>query len=357
MWEAHVDWGRHPQQAEVEYRKGGETWKETHPIQGPADVFDFVLRAVKDPVDRIGHRVVDGGGKYAQAVRVDAAVKASIEEMAKLAPAHNKIELAGIAACERVFGPDKLQAAVFDTAFHASLAPAAYTYPGPYSWVERGIRRLGFHGTSHKYVTRRAAELLGRPVRAVSCHLGNGCSLAAVDRGRSVDTTMGFTPLEGVMMGTRSGSIDPTILIYLAREDHATPDDLDRILNKESGLKGVSGISGDLREIHQAIAAGNKRAKLAWDIFIHRLVREIGGMVAVLGGLDALVFTAGMGEHDAELRAAVCGQLGFLGIAVDAEKNAKPDGDADVSQEKAPVRTLMVRTQEEWQIALETAAL
>jgi acetate kinase len=207
------------------------------------------------------------------------------------------------------------QIAVFDTAFHATIEPEAYVYPGPYEWFEKGIRRFGFHGISHAHASRRASELLGRPLeslRLITCHLGNGCSLAAIRGGKSVDTTMGFTPADGLMMGTRCGSIDPGIAVYLMRHESATADNLDRVFNRESGLKGISGLSGDMREILAAIEAGNPRAKLAFDMYAHRLCREIGAMLAVLGGLDALVFTGGVGENCAPLRERVSGQLGFL---------------------------------------------
>jgi acetate kinase len=218
------------------------------------------------------------------------------------------------------------------------------------------VRRYGFHGISYQYATRRAAHMLGTPVeslRLVLCHLGNGCSLAAVRGGKSVDTTMGFTPLEGLMMGTRSGSFDPGILIYLLRHRGYTADQLDHILNRESGLKGVSGLSGDMRAIAAAAATGNERAQLAFDIFVHRVVREAGGMLAVLGGMDALVFTGGVGENSAPLRDRVCGQFGFLGLELDAGKNATAHGDQDVAAPDSGVRVLVIHAQEEWEIARE----
>lgn len=349
-WEAKADWGRDPGRATVRY---GER-EEEREIEKPEDLFEPLLRQVPGRPDVVGHRVVDGGDRFREPALLTAEVRQAIREMAESAPQHNRLELAGIEAVDRVFGSEMRQMAVFDTAFHATLAPAAYTYPGPYAWIEKGIRRFGFHGINHKYVAGRAAELLGHATRIVSCHLGSGCSLAAIADGRSVDTTMGYTPLEGLMMGTRSGSVDPGVLIHLQREGMGA-DELDRVLNKESGLKGLSGVSSDLREIHSAIETGNERAKLAFDVFVHRLIREIGGMAAVLGGMDALVFTGGMGENDAVLRAAACEKLGFAGVALDAAKNRAVRGDGDISTAGAGVKVLVIQAREEWQIALEVS--
>ena len=250
--------------------------------------------------------------------------------------------------------------AVFDTAFHATLEPEAYVYAGPYEWVERGIRRYGFHGISHQYVSGRAAEILHRDLaslRMVTCHLGNGCSLAAVKGGHSIDTTMGFTPLDGLMMGSRSGSIDPGILVFLLNHRDYTPDQVDDLLNRKSGLKGLSGVSSDMRDVEQAIDLGNTRARLAFDVFVHRLVQWIGAMTAVLGGLDVLVFTAGIGENSARVRAAVARRLAFLGLKIDATANAACRPDADIAAADSAVRVLVVRTQEDWQIAKECVRL
>ena len=280
--------------------------------------------------------------------------------MAEFAPVHNALELDGIKAAESLFGDRVPQFAVFDTAFHATLEPAAYVYPGPYEWVERGIRRYGFHGISHQYVSRRAAEMLGRDpagLRMVTCHLGNGCSLAAVKGGRSIDTTMGFTPLDGLMMGSRSGSIDPGILVFLLNHRDFTPDQVDDLLNRKSGLKGLSGVSSDMRDVEQAIDLGNTRARLAFDVFVHRLVQWIGAMTAVLGGMDALVFTAGIGENSARVRSAVSKQLAFLGLKIDAGANAVCRPDIDIAAADSAVRVLVIRTQEDWQIARECARL
>jgi acetate kinase len=246
--------------------------------------------------------------------------------------------------------------AVFDTGFHRQMPLEAATYPGPYEWFENGIRRYGFHGINHQFCAGRAAQLLNRDsqsIKVVSCHLGNGCSVTAIDGGRSVDTTMGFTPLDGLMMGTRSGSVDPGILIFLMRQSQMNGEAIDHVLNQESGLLGISGLSGDMREIVAEISQGHKRARLAFDMFIHRLRTAIGGMAAVLGGMDALVFTAGVGENSADVRAAACHSLGFLGVKIDHGLNAQPSLDADISAPDSRVRILVIRAEEDWAIAAE----
>jgi acetate kinase len=258
---------------------------------------------------------------------------------------------------ERILGPDAVQVAVFDTAFHASLPPPAYVYPGPYEWLGEGIRRYGFHGISHQYTSRRAAAILGKDLaslRMITCHLGNGCSLAAIRDGISIDTTMGFTPLEGLMMGTRSGTIDPGIIIHLVRHRGYRAEALDRVLNKESGLRGVSGISGDMRTVLAAVDRGDARAQLAFDVYVHRLRSEIGAMLASLGGLDALVFAAGVGENSPQVRAQAVAGFAFLGAKLDEAKNAQSPPDADIAAPDSAVRVLVVHTQEEWEIARES---
>jgi acetate kinase len=301
----------------------------------PPDLsLDAELKSVPGPVEVVGHRIVHGGRAYRESTRITPEARAAIAQQAELAPAHNRLELEAIEAVDRVFGSDLPQVAVFDTAFHSTLEPPAFVYPGPYEWLDQGIRRFGFHGISHQYASRQAAHLLGRDLnslRLITCHLGNGASLAAVRGGRSIDTTMGFTPLEGIMMGTRSGSIDPGIIIYLIRHRGYTADQLDRILNQESGLRGVSGLTGDMREILKHIAQGNERAQLAFDVYVHRLCRGIGAMLGSLGGLDALVFTGGIGENCAPLRERVAKQFEFLG--------------------KIPI--LVIKAQEDWEIARE----
>jgi acetate kinase len=282
-------------------------------------------------------------------------VKAAIARLAELAPAHNPASLSGIEAIEQILGAVP-QVAVFDTAFHAQMPEMATIYPGPYEWLKQEIRRYGFHGISHQYCAARAAELLDRDLRdlrLVTCHLGNGCSLAAIRDGRSVDTTMGFTPMEGLMMGSRSGSIDPGLLLHLLRQPNYSVDQLDRILNQESGLEGISGLSNDLREILTAMAKGNSRAQLAFDIYMHSLRSHIGAMLASLGGLDALAFTAGVGEHAAPVRAGACEAFAFLGLKLDLEKNAQSRLDWDIAAPDSTVRVLVIHAQENWEIARE----
>ncbi len=311
-------------------------------------------------IDCVGHRVVHGGQTYSQAVRIDAQVKATIAALSPLAPAHNPVNLDGITLIETILGPQVPQVAVFDTAFHRHIPDAAAIYPGPYEWVDMGIRRYGFHGISHQYCADRLSTLLNRdghpkrdskPLKLITCHLGNGCSLAAIRDGQSLDTTMGFTPLDGLMMGSRSGSVDPGILLYLMREQGYDAAMLDDLLNHRSGLKGLSGVSHDLRSIHAAIRDGNLRAQLAWDVYIHRIRSGIGAMLMSLGGLDAVVFTAGVGEQDAAVRSAVCDGLGFLGLTIDRALNQEGRGDRDIATVDSAVRVWVVHTQEDWQIA------
>jgi acetate kinase len=316
---------------------------------------------------------VHGGEKYRQSTWIDAEVKTEIDRLSAFAPIHNPANLAGINVIEHILGADIPQVAVFDTAFHANLPPAAYTYPGAYEWLNQGIRRYGFHGISHQYCAQRAAQILGRDLRSlklITCHLGNGCSLAAIRDGYSIDTTMGFTPLEGLMMGTRSGSIDPGIFIHLMRHSGCTVDELDRLLNHNSGLLGISGISNDLRQITKAMSERDERAKLAFDLFVHRLRSNIGAMLASLGGVDALVFTAGIGENSAVIRSAACEGFEFLGLSlakpppcgIDPSKNnAAPirasaqanANDLDISHPDSKVRVLVIHTEEDWAIAQE----
>ncbi|MDQ6699472.1 MAG: acetate kinase [Acidobacteriota bacterium] len=314
------------------------------------------LLAAHKPVDAVGHRVVHGGSVFRASTRITPEVKAAIGQLKELAPGHNALELQGIEAAERAFGPDVPQIAVFDTAFHSTLSPVAYTYPGPYEWLDQGIRRYGFHGISHQYTSRRAAEILGRDLKAlrlITCHLGNGCSLAAIRDGESVDTTMGFTPLDGLMMGSRSGSVDPGILLYLLNHRGHNAEQLSRTLNRESGLAGISGVSEDMRQILTAMAQGDERAKLAFDMYVHSVRSHIGAMLGSLGGLDCLVFTAGVGENCAPLRSTVCEGLGFLGIKLDAERNARSPADENIAAADSAMPVLIIHTRENWQIAQE----
>ena len=302
----------------------------------------------------VGHRIVHGGERFRAPARLTDEVKAAVRSMSASAPLHNAAGLAGVAAAEAAFGDAVPQVAVFDTAFHADLAPAAYAYAGPHEWLARGLRRYGFHGINHEYAAHRAAALLGRPLdelRLITCHLGSGCSLAAIRDGRSVDTTMGFTPLEGVVMGTRSGSLDPGLILHLLREEGASVDGLDGILHHDSGLRGLSGRSGDLREVLAARERGDERARLAFDVYVHRLRFHIGAMLGSLGGLDAVVFTAGVGEHAAEVREAALEPFGFLGLLVDEGRNRQAQPDCDVGADGSAAHVMVIRAQEEWAIA------
>ena len=365
LWEGVVDWSHQAGIAELKLKTAAGS-KQTQEIASTdrAEVTAQLLsslwqgetQVMDHPTDitAVGHRVVHGGAEYRQSTLISAEVKDAIARLAVFAPVHNPANLDGITAIEQILGPDIPQVAVFDTAFHSQLPPAAYVYPGPYEWLEQGIRRYGFHGISHQYCAHRAAQLLGqdlRDLRLITCHLGNGCSLAAIRDGHSVDTTMGFTPLEGLMMGSRSGSIDPSILIHLLRQHACSADELDTLLNKQSGLQGISGLSNDMRQITAEMAAGNDRAQLAWDLYVHRLRSHIGAMLASLGGLDALVFTAGVGENSAPLRAAACEAFAFLGIKLDPALNQQSPVDQDIATPDSAVRVLVIHTQEDWAIA------
>jgi acetate kinase len=304
--------------------------------------------------DAVGHRVVHGGTDLQQATRLDPRVMARIEALTPLAPLHQPRALAAMRAVEEVL-PSTPAVACFDTAFHASLPPAAAAYALPRAWVRRwGIRRFGFHGLSHQYAVRRAAELLGRPLdgqRAVTCHLGAGASLCAAQGDRSVDTTMGFTPLEGLVMATRSGSVDPGLVLWLVTEGGLAADEVADALEQRSGLAGLTGTSGDVREVLARAAAGDGEAAMAVDVYVHRLRREIAAMVAALGALDVLVFTGGVGEHQPVVRAAAARGLPFLGVALDERRNAAASGDGDISSDAALVRTLVVTAREDIEIA------
>lgn len=323
-----------------------------------ADALGKLLDNVStDDICAVGHRVVHGGAEHERSERVTEDLKCSIEHLAELAPLHNKAALEGIDAIEKLL-PGVPQVAAFDTMFHSSMLPSEYLYGLPYEWYERwGIRRFGFHGLSHAYCAQRAAEMLGKlleKLKIVTCHLGSGCSLAGVVSGRSVSTTMGFTPLEGLVMGTRSGSFDPGALLYLLSREALTVNEADRALNKESGLLGVSGVSSDMREILRARATGNERATLAFDVYVARLRESIGAMTAACGGVDALVFTAGVGEHSAEVRSAVAKALGWMGVAITEGRNSGAEPDIDISSPDAQVRTLVIHTREDLMVARET---
>jgi acetate kinase len=307
-------------------------------------------------IEAVGHRVVHGGVEFTGSMPIDERVKAGIARLAELAPLHNPPALEAIQAAEAAL-PNALHVAVFDTAFYACLPPKAYVYPLPYQWcADWGVRRFGFHGISHQYCTRRAAELLGRDLselRVVSCHLGGGCSATAVRGGLPVATTMGFSTLEGLMMGTRSGSVDPGILLHLQRSRGLTLDQLEDALHHRSGLLGLSGVSPDLAQIEEAIGQGNPQAKLAFEVFADRVRSAVGSLAVTMGGLDALVFTDRIGEGSAALRAAVCDGLECLGLRLDPARNAACPADADLASAESPARILVIHTREELMIARE----
>ena len=353
-------------EASLDWKNGGE--KDSRALPGAHH--DEALRAVVDLLRDlglldglvgIGHRVVHGGDEFASSVPITPEVIAKVEACIPLGPLHNPPNLVGIRVAQEVF-PGLPQVAVFDTAFHQTMPPVAYTYPVPYEWRERfGVRRYGFHGTSHRFVARQALAQAGLPAddhALVTAHLGNGCSCAAVRNGRSLDTTMGLTPLEGVMMGTRSGSVDPAIIGHVASANGGSEREVIDALNKKSGLLGVSGISNDLRAVEEAAAQGHERARLAIDLFCYVLAKAVAALVVPLGRIDALVFTGGIGENSVTVRARVVEHLGFLGLTLDPEANGR-HGRGQAGRVTTSVRpqALVVPTNEELLIAMDTAEI
>jgi acetate kinase len=317
----------------------------------------------KSLIRAVGHRVVHGGEKFARSAKITEEMLSVVEQLSLLAPLHNPPNLAGIRAAQRLL-PGIPHVAVFDTAFHQAMEPAAYLYPLPYRWYEGfGIRRYGFHGTSHLYVAHRAAVMMGKALselRLVTLHIGNGASAAAVDRGASVDTSMGFTPLEGLVMGTRCGSVDPAIPLYVMQREKLSPETMDKQLNKESGLLGITGRFSDRRDIEKAAAQGDERCALAQEIEIRTLQKTIGAYAAVMGGLDALVFTAGVGENSASIRARTLAGLEFLGLELDRDRNDEAVGgqyEAFITREDSLVKAMVIPTNEELVIAEDTLAI
>ena len=355
------------------YKAPGKTTVDAQDVAMPthSEAIQAVLDALVDPsngviasmkeIDAVGHRVVHGGETFAHSVRIDGEVMAAMEACVPLAPLHNPANILGVKACAAVMGPDVPQVAVFDTAFHQTMPPVAYTYALPYEYYAQDkVRRYGFHGTSHKYVTQRAADMLGKPIEAlklISCHLGNGSSVAAVAHGKSVDTSMGFTPLAGVPMGTRSGDLDPGILEYLMNKYGMDIKEMLNVLNKKSGVQGVSGVSSDFRDLCAARDSGNERAALALDMFNYGVKKYIGAYAAAMGGVDAIIFTAGVGENDAQQRMAIASGLEFMGVKMDPDANNIRGKEAIISAIDSKVKVLLIPTNEELMIALETAAL
>jgi len=351
---SHVtdEFAEEPSTREVAVPDHTEAIRQLHALLREHDLGD--LRA-------IGHRVVHGGERFRAATEIDDEVERAIEELIPLAPLHNPPSLAGIRAARAAF-PGAVQVAVFDTAFHHTLPPRAYVYPIPYEFYEKDrVRRYGFHGTSHRYASERAAELLGLPpaeFTGITCHLGNGSSVTAVENGKSIDTSMGMTPLEGLMMGTRSGDVDPGLLGHLADSRGMTPGEVTELLSARSGLLGVSGVSSDLRDIERAAEAGNARAALALELFAYRVRKYLGAYRAVLGRMDAIVFTGGMGENSASLREQIAGHPEHLGVVLDAARNRACAGaEAVISSPDSAVPVLVVPSREDRVIAYEVSHL
>src|SRR5499427_5955389 len=364
--EGGIDWTTKPTRL-VFHRTGHQEIREELKLEKHADAVARILddlragpsaalHTLKD-LRAVGHRVVHGGEHYTTGVRITPEVKRVIGDLAELAPLHNPASLDGITAVEQVL-PNVPQVAAFDTAFHATLSESARTYPVPQRWTrEWGMRRYGFHGLSHSYCAGRAAEMIGRKnLRLIIAHLGNGASVSAVRDGICVDTSMGFTPLEGLMMGTRSGTVDPGILIYLLRHKGLDVNELDHALNYESGLLGISGTSSDLRQLLSELP-DNPDARLAVDVYVHRIVQIIGAMAATLGGIDALVFTAGVGERAAKIRNYVCERLKHLGLELDSAANENCHPDADIATAASTARILVIATREDLAIMRETLQL
>ena len=330
-------------------RIGMESSMITHEANGQKATTPAIFPTHTEAFTEVVKKMTTGAGK-------------AIHDLSPLAPLHNPAAILGIEASYKVFGEDKPNVAVFDTAFHSTMPPKAYMYAIPYEYYEKyGVRRYGFHGTSHKYVSHRAAEFLEEPIerlKLITCHLGNGSSIAAVDQGKVIDTSMGMTPLAGLMMGTRCGDLDPSVVNYLKYNLEITGHELDEILNKKSGLLGVSGVSSDKRDVEEAAMNGNKRAQLASDMLNYQIKKTIGSYIAAMGGVDAIVFTGGIGEHDADSRAKICHHMDWLGIRIDTDKNRdahkQKEDVVEVTAWGARVRTLIIETNEELMIARDT---
>lgn len=318
-----------------------------------------VVKSAKE-IGAVGHRVVHGGEYFSSSVVITPEVKAAIEKCCELAPLHNPANLIGIDACEKIM-PGTPQVAVFDTAFHQTMPERAYLYALPYEYYQKyKVRRYGFHGTSHKFVSLEAAKMMNRPIeesKIITCHLGNGGSVCAVRNGKSIDTSMGFTPLEGLVMGTRCGDIDSAVITYLMQKENLTAAEMDNILNKKSGVLGISGVSSDFRDVEDAKAEGNERAEAALDIFAYRVAKYIGEYAAAMNGVDAIVFTAGLGENSGTIRRAICDYLTFLGIHIDSYNNSLRGKEIEISAPDSRIRVFVIPTNEELMIARDTKEL
>lgn len=349
---------------------GKETIVLDSPMPDHTAAVELVLKMLTDEkygvisslseIGAVGHRIVHGGEKFAASTIITDEVIAAITECNDLAPLHNPANLIGIDSCKKLM-PNVPMVAVFDTAFHQTMPAKAYLYGIPYEYYEKyKIRKYGFHGTSHSFVSKHTAELLGKKpedLKTIVCHLGNGASICAVQNGKSVDTSMGLTPLDGLVMGTRSGTVDPAVIEFIAQKENKTISEVMDILNKKSGVAGVSGVSSDFRDLDTAIAQGNERAKIAMGLFCYRVAQYIGSYTAVMNGVDAIAFTAGVGENNSTARAGICSYLGYLGIEIDAEKNQVRGEDQVISTDNSKVPVLVVPTNEELAIARETVAL
>lgn len=346
---------------------GMDKFRLITPMEDHKDAIGHVLDAVQDEnhgvvkdmseIGAVGHRVVHAGEKFAKSVLIDDTVIAALEECVDLAPLHNPPNLLGIAACKELM-PETPMVAVFDTAFHQTMPPESYIYAIPYEYYQKyGIRRYGFHGTSHKYVAERAADIMNVNIddlKIITCHLGNGASVSAIKRGVCIDTSMGFTPLEGLVMGTRSGDIDPAIVTYIREKEGLDQGIANEILNKKSGVLGISGVSSDFRDLEMAAEEGNERALLAIKVFAHKVRFYIGAYIAEMNGVDAIVFTAGVGENDIAMRDIICNDLGNLGIKLDLVKNKVKGKEMIISREDSRVKIILIPTNEELMIARDT---
>ena len=350
--------------------EGGEKEKSEIAMPTHTEAINAVLAALTNEksgvikslseVGAVGHRVVHGGEKFTSSCLINDESMKAIEECNDLAPLHNPANLIGIRACQELM-PGVPMVAVFDTAFHQTMPDVAYTYGIPYEYYEKyKVRRYGFHGTSHSYVSKRTAEIVGKPydqMKIIVCHLGNGASISAVNCGKSVDTSMGLTPLEGLVMGTRSGDLDPAIIDFVGKKEGLSPDEMSEVLNKKSGMLGISGVSSDGRDLEAAAETGNKRAQLALDVFDYRVIKYIGAYAAAMNGVDAIAFTAGIGENNIKMRKDVCSSLTYLGVKLDEEKNNVRGEERIISADDSKVQVLLVPTNEELAIARETLAL
>ncbi len=355
----------------ITHKANGGEWKVETSFPTHVEAFTKVVEMMtegegavikdKSEISAIGHRIVQGAEKFSEPCLVTDEVIQAIDDLSALAPAHNKAHAMGLRSAKAVFGEEVPNVVVFDTAFHATMPPKAYMYAVPYEFYEKyAIRRYGFHGTSHKYVSKVAADYLGKKpeeLKIITCHLGNGASLAAVDGGKVVDTSMGLTPLGGFMMGSRSGDLDPSVVGYISEITGIKGNELTDYLTKKAGFLGVSGISSDCRDIEVAAKEGNERAKLVLDMYFYQLQKFIGSYVAAMGGLDCVVFTAGIGENSPTVREGVCAGLGYFGIEIDKEANKKRGDIVDITAEGAKVKTLVIRTNEELMIARDTVAV